>query len=533
MMKFFKAGMVLIASVVIQDRVVAVEQTQENARQWYQQGRQQISIVKEHVRQASAVSTAKAKNIILFIGDGMGVSTVTAARIHAGQLLGKKGEEHQLFFETLPYLALAKTYNTNQQTPDSAGTMTAIMTGMKTKAGFISVAQSMMRGDCRGLHGNILTTAIEHADQIGMSTGIVTTTRLTHATPAVAYAHVPERNFEDDADAKLMQHTKGCVDIAQQLLAFGQHFGDGLEVALGGGRRNFIPRQKSADASTKTSGERLDGRNLINEWLQQHQQSSYVRNRAQLAAVDPLQTKHLLGLFSASHMDYELDRHNKKLDQPSLTEMTAKGIAVLQKNPKGYLLLVESGRIDHAHHAGNAQRALHETIEFDSAVRKAYSMTNAHETLIIVTADHSHVFTIAGYPTRGNPILGKVVHNDWRGLAKSRPELALDGLPYTTLGYANGLGFAADKKQAAKRKSNKLKSNSRVDLADIDTQTSGYHQEALVPLHAETHSAEDVAVYASGPGSSLFQGTIEQHVIFHILDMAGRLSERSGIAEVR
>ncbi len=191
---------------------------EESALNWYLQGEQATRQAMIGAREAAKNSRKHAKNIILFVGDGMGVSTVTAARIYDGQLKGNTGEENRLFFETLPYQAMSKTYNTNQQTPDSAGTMTAMMTGMKSKAGVISVGQNMTRADCSGINNNTLTTALEHAEKIGMSTGIVSTARLTHATPAATYAHVPERNYEDDRDLPKMTNATGCKDIASQLL---------------------------------------------------------------------------------------------------------------------------------------------------------------------------------------------------------------------------------------------------------------------------------------------------------------------------
>jgi alkaline phosphatase len=212
--------------------------------------------------------------------------------------------------------------------------------------------------------------------------------------------------------------------------------------------------------------------------------------------------------------------------------MTSKAIQILKKNQKGYFLHVESGRIDHAHHASNARSALVETIEFANAVKKAYEMTDPNDTLIIVTADHSHVFTIAGYPTRGNPILGKVVGNDRAGNPKTTAVLASDGLPYTTLGYTNGL--KPDLVNGSNTHCHKpCTTGTRIDLTNIDTTGQGFHQQAMLPLRSETHAAEDVAIYASGPGASLFQGTVEQNVIFHVMNKAGRLSQRSGLPPIK
>ncbi len=505
-----------------------IPEPQNPAQQWYQQARLATDFNHRLALQTASNVTKTAKNIILFVGDGMGISTVTAARIYSGQQQGNPGEENLLFFETLPYQALSKTYNTNQQTPDSAGTMSAMMTGVKTKSGVISVSQQMTRGDCTSMQGHILTTALEHAEHIGMSTGIVSTARLTHATPAATYAHVPERNYEDDTGRSKLANAEGCMDIASQLLNLNTRFGDGLEVALGGGRRSFIPATQT-DLEENKPGKRQDNRDLTQEWLANYPNARYIWNQSQFTSINPASTQHLLGLFSMSHMAYEFDRHKDKGGEPSLTQMTEKAIQILRNNPKGYFLHVESGRIDHAHHAGNAKRALVDTVEFANAVKKAYEMSSPEDTLIIVTADHSHVFTIAGYPTRGNPILGKVISNDKSGQPKAEFELAADNLPYTTLGYMNGRGMSQLNNGTDERYKHPITAGKRSDLSHLDTQHEGFYQEALVPMSAETHGGEDVAIYASGPKAALLRGTMEQNVIFHVMDRAARLSERSGL----
>ncbi len=491
----------------------------ETADYWFEAGR-------ATVERAAALrpEPRRAKNVILFVGDGMGISTVTAARILEGQLRGESGEENVLSFETLPYTALAKTYNTNQQTPDSAGTMTAMMTGVKTKAGVINVDQSVIRGDCASSRGKELVTFLQQAEMAGKATGVVTTARLTHATPAATYAHTPERNWEDDHDLTDEARAHGCKDIARQLIEF--PYGDGIEVALGGGRRSFWPRDLADPEEPGKTGERDDGRNLAEEWVQRFDQAAFVWNKAQFDAIDPRQVRHLLGLFDHSHMEYEADREQDTGGEPSLAEMTAKAIDILQQDREGYFLMVEAGRIDHGHHAGNAYRALTDTIELAEAVRTALAKVDREETLIIVTADHSHVFTIAGYPTRGNPILGKVVGNDSRGEPTGEFERAADGLPYTTLSYANGRGFAVLERGGDTRYRQPIAAGRVADLSAIDTQDEGFHQEALVPRGAETHAAEDVAIYAGGPGAYLVRGVLEQNVIYHIMAWASRLNGR-------
>lgn len=479
----------------------------EDPASWYQSGQQAVALA-EQLQPAHM----PAKNIILFVGDGMGISTVTAARILEGQLRGSSGEENLLAFEKLPYLSLVKTYNTNQQTPDSAGTMTAMMSGVKTLAGVIGVDQNVTRGDCGSSIGHEVETLLEQAEQAGKSTGVVTNTRITHATPAATFAHTPERGWESDRELSKEARAAGCKDIALQLLDFSH--GDGLEVALGGGRRAFMPFTMRDPEYGKRKGSRQDGQDLAARWVKQYRNAEYVWNKAQFDSIDPQQVDHLLGLFNYSHMQYEYDREADPAGEPSLTDMTTKAIEILEKNDNGYFLMVESGRIDHAHHAGNAFRALTDTIEFARAVEKAMTMTGP-DTLIIVTADHSHVLTIAGYPTRGNPILGRVVGNNSRGKSSGRPALADDGKPYTTLSYANGAGgrrhdhvHDADLEHGAQKPPR------------ANTSHPDYRQEANVPLSSETHAGEDVAVYAGGPGAHLFHGVQEQHVVFHVMKRA-------------
>lgn len=477
-----------------------------------------FSEAEQRLQQAAAVEInnkrGAAKNVILFVGDGMGISTVTAARILAGQTQGLDGEEYQLSFENMPFAGLIKTYNTNQQTPDSAGTATAMVTGVKTKAGFIGVGESVARGDCKASFKHPLTTALELAEARGKDTGIISTARITHATPASTYAKVPERDWEYTAP-------DGCRDIAAQLVEM--PVGDGIDVIMGGGRHGFLPA--SVTDLEGAAGKREDGRNLVSEWQQRYGKGAvYIEDRAGFDKVDSKTTGKLLGLFQPSHMRYESDRGNDKAGEPSLSEMTAKGLELLQNSKDGYFLMVEGGRIDHGHHAGNAYNALHDAVEFAKAVQVAMDKTDAKDTLIIVTADHSHTFTIAGYPTRGNPILGKVVGNDERGEPLKAPQLAGDGKPYTTVGYANGQGFAdlGSETDSDNRRDTHVHAG-RADLAEVNTQNPGFFQEALVPTSGETHGGEDVGVWARGPGSQLLSGTHEQNYIFHVMAHAGGL----------
>ncbi|RJP35908.1 MAG: alkaline phosphatase [Phycisphaerales bacterium] len=476
------------------------------------------------VEQARALRPVgdRAQSVILFVGDGMGVATVTAARIFEGQQRGERGEENSLSFETLPYLALVKTYNTDAQTPDSAGTMTAMMTGAKTRAGVIGVDQAVVRGQVEPVARNRLQTLLELAETRGLSTGVVTTTRLTHATPACCYAHAADRNWESDAALPAAARETGAADIARQLIEF--PFGDGLEVALGGGRSMFRPFGAPDPEDGTVTGVRRDGRDLSAEWLRRDG-AAYVWNKSQFDGIDAARTKHLLGLFDPSHMEYEHDRGADTAGEPSLTQMTVKAIEILSRNPKGFFLMVEAGRIDHAHHAANAYRALNETVELSNAVRVALQRTKADETLIIVTADHSHTMTISGYAPRGHPILGKA------STADGSPATDATGRPYATLAYANGPGYSgasASQPEGPKVFPHfpvgfKPAEKGRPDLSDVDTCDPNHLQECGVPLQSETHGGEDVPLYAGGPAAHLFHGVIEQNVIYHVMAFALRL----------
>jgi alkaline phosphatase len=490
--------------------------------EWFSAGRQAV-IDAMHIQP----NERHAKNVILFIGDGMGVSTITASRIFDGQQKGGHGEENSLSFEKFPHLALSKTYSVDQQTPDSAPTMTAMVTGVKTIGDSLSVNQYVAHSALDVADADKLTTILEQAKQHGLSAGVVSTARITHATPAATYAHTANRDWEADSD---LPAGATVPDIASQLVDF--NINGGLDVALGGGRTRFIPKN-ATDPEYGVPGKRKDGRDLTADWVSKHSNAQYVWNKTQFDAVDPSTTGHLLGLFEPSHVHYEADRIAHDISgEPSLTEMTVKAIDILKKNKNGYFLMVEGGRIDHAHHSGNAYRALSDTQQLAEAVKAAVGKTDIEDTLIIVTADHSHVFSIGGYPQRGNPILGLT-----KGVGATTPDLDMLGLPYTTLNYANGTGYTgASNLQAAGSKtfttpatlawasgseghnpSSFSAAIGRPDLTAVDVKGSNYLQEAIIPLGAETHAAEDVAIFARGPKAHLFHGIMEQNVIYHVM----------------
>lgn len=455
------SGTMMGAGVLAADQSSGQHNKPYNGQNDYQAGQKALSL-----RLSQKINKNQAKNVIVFIGDGMGISTITAARIYDGQSKGKMGEGHDLSFDRFPHTALIKTYNTNQQVADSAGTASAIHTGVKTRAGMISVGPGQQRAVCKGISDNSLQTMGELAAKKGKSVGVVSTARITHATPATVYAHSPERDWEADKDltAEAIEH--GCSSIAEQLVTSVE--AGTIDVALGGGRKEFTD--------------------------------------AQMARLE--KSKALISLYSGSHMAYMLDKGQEN-QEPTLKAMALKALERLEQDQEGYYLMVEGGRIDHGHHDGIAGKALSEAQAFSDAIAAVMEKVNLEETLILVTADHSHVFTIAGYPTRGNPILGHVYGNDKRGEPSGKPLLAADKKPYTTLGYQNGPGSVLET----------VKNTGERPVPEDHTHPKA-RQQALVPYPYETHGGEDVALFAIGPWSHLTSGVMEQNVIFHLVQHA-------------
>ncbi|KAM9298947.1 alkaline phosphatase-like isoform 2-T2 [Gastrophryne carolinensis] len=442
------------------------------------------------------LNTNVAKNVIMFLGDGMGVPTVTATRILKGQLAGKPGEETVLEMDKFPHVALSKTYNTDAQVPDSAGTATAYLCGVKANEGTVGVNAAALRGQCNTTKGNEVDSILKWAKDAGKSVGVVTTTRVNHATPSAAYAHSVNRDWYSDNEMPKEAVEQGCKDIAWQLMHNVPH----IEVIMGGGRKYMFPKNTpdiEYPKEEKANGTRLDGQNLTKIWLEKKppaKNSQYVWNRDQLMALKPQDVDYLLGLFEPSDLVYELDR-NKTTD-PSLSEMVQVAISILKKNPKGFFLLVEGGRIDHGHHEGKAKQALYEAVEMDNAIGLAGSMTSTADTLTVVTADHSHVFTFGGYTHRGNSIFGLA------------PMLSdVDEKPFTSILYGNGPGF-------------NLVNGNRQNVSTVDYKGKNYQAQSAVPLHEETHGGEDVPVFAKGPMAHLVHGVHEQNYIAHVMAYA-------------
>jgi alkaline phosphatase len=208
--------------------------------------------------------------------------------------------------------------------------------------------------------------------------------------------------------------------------------------------------------------------------------------------------KPILGLFGYDHMEYEADRVAKQRDEPSLAEMTNFAIKHFLESKQGFFLLVEGGRIDHGHHETKARYALDEFALFDDAIGEAKNILQANnvldETLLVITADHSHVFTMGAYSSRGSNVLGF-------GSLEQLNVSDIDKLPVNIIAYGNGPNFQAPRNATY--------------LYSLNTNSTSYLSPSALPMKSETHGGEDVPVYAQGPWSHLFIGTMEQHTIAH------------------
>ncbi|KAH8246293.1 hypothetical protein KR038_011558 [Drosophila bunnanda] len=436
-------------------------------------------------------NTNRAKNIILFLGDGMGLATLAAARSYIG------GEELKLSFEEFPFTGLSKTYSVDKIVPDSACTSTSYLCGVKANYGTIGVNAQVKRGDCLAMANetNHVFSLGKWAMDAGKAAGLVTTTRVTHASPAGVYAHVADREWENNAvlEEACGEQAEGLEDIAVQLIH--GEVGSKLKVMLGGGKRSFYSPEDY------DKGRRTDGRNLVEEFEALAEGNTFVKTQKKLLSVNATETGRLLGLFSKSHLHYHVEQlADPDNNEPTLEEMTAKAIEVLQTEEQGYFLFVEGGKIDISHHDTMARIALDETAELSKAVRRAREMTNPEDTLIVVTSDHSHTFSVAGYQSRGSDIFGP---SDRKGK---------DGIPYMALSYANGKSFEDYYDTEA---------HERKDPTTLSTVGDLYQLfPAMVPLESETHGGEDVGVFASGPWAHLFTGVYEQNTIPHIMAFA-------------
>ncbi|HPS91214.1 MAG TPA: alkaline phosphatase [Methanothrix sp.] len=400
-------------------------------------------LVSSGIGEDAAGNSESTKNVILLIGDGMGFPQLTLARIEKSNENLSEYASVNLSMDGMEQTGYVSTNSANSFVTDSAPAATAMATGEKTNNGVLSEDKTAIP---KKRDGNNLTTILELAEKDGLSTGLITTTRITHATPAAFYAHVDNRDNESE--------------IASQLLK------SGTDVILGGGQQYFVGRNHT-DPAGKMGG-RDDDRDLLADFASQGY--SLVFNRTGLEKLDAAKTGRILGLFSSSHMQYELDRISSEDKQPSLSSMTRKAIEILSRNPKGFFLMVEGGRIDHAGHERNLSKISSDTLAFDEAVKSALDFASKkNDTLVIVTADHEC----------GGLVL--------------QPENLTD--------YEGGLLDPI--------------------FASGTVRTAGPRHDFITEMEEATHTAVDVPIMASGPGAEkVSHGKIDNTRIFEIMKVA-------------
>lgn len=424
----------------------------------------------------------------------MGIPVLTAARIYA------VGEEGSLTIDTLPETGFVRTYSRDYMVTDSAPSMSAYMTGVKMNNDVISMAESTVadQAKCAAQAGMTVETFLEIAKKAGKGTGVVTTTRVTHATPAATYAHICQRDLEFDIAAQAVPGGAG----------FNTALGDGLDVLLGGGLAYF------------EEATRPDMRDLVGELGAKGY--AVVKKEAELAAFDAASGKKLFGAFNAGHMSYEVDRvQQSPIVEPSLTEMTTKAIDVLSHNPQGYFLMVEGGRIDHALHETRARRALEETVSFDAAIKAALARVDLTNTLVVVTADHDHTMIQNGYAHR----VGKTTPQSAGILGLVRdPEtnavtLDADQNGYTILGFTNGQNRVSGKRVSVGSPDLGVMPPVEVPLDEALTSGLSYRQEATfrMSIGNETHGGADVSIWATGATSEQVHGFMTNTEVFGLL----------------
>jgi len=451
----------------------------------------------------TAPSSSPVQNVIVFIGNGLGPATTTAAR------LMRYKEEGDLAMDGMPAVARIRTWAADAETSGSSAATSTLLTGVKTRNDVVA-----MDGDARSSgyapsrdpirnvaaadnrcpasnNGQPATTLLELAIAHQRATGIVTTGRLTSGPAAASYAHVCHRDAEYEIARQAVPNGAG----------YNAQLGHGVDVMMGGASAYWRPY----DAARRTHG-RPDMRELIGEM--QAQGYTFASDLATMNAAPFAPGSRLLGLFDFNDADgtmqgpmsFDLDRDPKR--EPSLAEMTAKAMDVLAGNPNGYVLIVEAGRIVEALHAGNARRALVDTIAFDDAVHVALDKADLSHTLIVVTGDHDTTLTLIGGGRRGSDVLG--LHLD---PVTGKPDVDATGSTYTSLVFGTG-PHRPDQRRT------------------LDTPTvvqKDYVQESAIRLATGSNGGGDVLLRAAGAGSSTFHGTLDNTRVFALIRRAANL----------
>lgn len=314
-----------------------------------------------------------AKNVILFIGDGFSIGHRTAARILSQKIEGGK-YTGKLAVDDMPYMALLSTQGTDSIITDSANSASAYATGHKSCVNALGIYCSRA---AKNLEHPRVETITELAKKRGMAVGAVTNSEIEDATPAAMVAHTRKRSDFND-----------IVEM---------YYKSGIDVMMGGGSPNFLPKSTAGS-------KRKDDQDYIERFKSAGYALATTKTEMQAAAGNA-QTKRLLGLYNTGNVDGALDLKflkkgtvSKFPDQPDIPESMMSALQVLSRNPNGFVLMVESARIDKYSHSLDAERAVYDTIMLDQAVRQAQAWAKKHgdNTLIMVTADHGHAVSVMG-----------------------------------------------------------------------------------------------------------------------------------------
>jgi alkaline phosphatase len=450
----------------------------------------------------------KAKNVILFIGDGMSMAHRTAARVLSkGLVAGRYGGE--LAIDDMPHMALVSTSGTDSIVTDSANSASAYTTGHKSCVNAMGIY-------CARNQNNLQHPRVETISELvkrvrGMSVGVVTNTEIEDATPAAMVAHTRRRADYNDI-------VKMFFEVQP-------------DVIMGGGSPNFWP--KSAEGS-----KRNDEENFVKKF--EEAGYAFVKTRTELLANKGNHGK-LLGLFNTGNIDGALDRLFLKKgtvakfpDQPDLTDQVRVALDMLSKNDKGFVLMVESGRIDKYSHSLDWERAVYDTIMLDNAVKVAKEFAaSRNDTLIIVVADHAHAVSIVG-----------TYDDEITGTARQRLGTYAES-KFPNYPPADGAGYP-DKVDVSRRLA--FVFGSYPDFCDTGrpyldgenvpavpgTEKGTYvaNEQYCVPgairrtgnlpfgLNQGVHSADDVVLTAMGPGAELFRGRIDNTRVFRVMTTA-------------
>ncbi|WP_129668886.1 alkaline phosphatase [Phytoactinopolyspora endophytica] len=449
----------------------------------------------------------KAKNVIFFLGDGMGTPAITAARILSKGLT--EGKYHGLLeMDQMEYRGLVGTSGVDAIATDSANSMSAYMTGHKSSINAMGVYEG--NDPDPNNHPWVETIAELLKRTRGMSVGVVTTAEVQDATPAAVFAHTRRRSE--------------YAGIMDQALAPDQM----PDVWMGGGQAWFLPQ-------TEEGSSRSDDRDMIKEF--ENAGFTHVANRADLsAATDGGTPEKLLGLFHPGNLNVYLDRQQVKQpevlgewdDQPTLMETTEAALKVLEQNQNGFLLMVEGASIDKMEHPLDGPRATYDTIELDQAVGVARRWAeNRDDTLIVVTADHNHSMSIVGthdrrqdegrqanavYADAGFPTY---VDEDGDGFPEDpNPEV---GLFY---GWSNHPDHSDDFQHNTVFQQPALVDEDSDEAVDNPERDPDAELQVGNLPHPQTncvHTVEDVSIFASGPGAARFNAFLDNTEVFHAM----------------